>query len=137
MPSLLLALAIALMGPSLPQPRVSLPDAPEPQVTEPVKYRVVDMSHVGFFTFRRQSDPPLRTNLGVFDKKFIAVHAMYLAAVIAAVRNPRSGETKESELPVVPALTGLDFLVSKYVCECMSVEAPIYAIQHYARAASK
>lgn len=91
----------------------------------------------GFFAMGRYDAPaPLRTARQVFDKKFAVLHGAGVLAMVLACRRARtSGEDWGSEVPAVLGVTGMDFLVSHYVSEALSVEAPVYMFQHYMRAA--
>jgi hypothetical protein len=89
-----------------------------------------------FFTFgdaRRVLHP---------DKKswllFTAAQAGRWASAVIAVRNHRtSHEEAHSEYPAVAFMTGMDFLAFKTISPALSVGAPVYAMIHYSRAATK
>lgn len=106
-----------------------LPNAPVPQPKP---------AH--FFTFRGSwQAPPLRTNRQSLESKtFLLLHGALLAAVIVDVRHTHAArENYPSELPAVAAVTGMDYLMDRFVTRSFSVEAPVYGIQHYVRDALK
>lgn len=101
-----------------------------------------------FWTFRgiveinghKQFDwnaPALRSFKGVLDKKFILLHSLAGVAMVVACRRKNSGEEFGSEIPAVLGVTVLDGFASAFFSEAMSVEGPVYMIQHYARSAAQ
>jgi len=136
-----------------------LPDAPSAIVRQPDgsycigstcgwKQADIPPAPPTFFTFRQSwTAPPLRTNRQAFDKKFIVLHAIaWTAAIVACRRNlyteSGSGGTGHntcwgSEVPGMIAVTALDYAMTRLVSESLSVEAPVYAIAHYARSAAQ
>jgi hypothetical protein len=109
------------------------PPAPLPALTG------VRSTPAGFWTFRTWKEPDLRTTKQVFTSKtFIILHAAFAAAVFVDIAHTHGAREKfHSELPVIPAFIGWDFLMDKYVSRSYSVEAPIYGIFHYTRDALK
>ena len=100
------------------------------------QYAVLPPTPITFWTFRKSwQDPPLRSNRYTFDKKFLALHG--LAAVAMSVACKRHIEHWSSEAPAVGAVTALDYTMSRFFSESMSVEAPVYAIVHYSRSAAQ
>ena len=129
-----------------------LPDAPSAIVRQPdgtycigstCGWRQADITapQATFLTFRSDwNAAPLRTNRQAFNKKFVLLHAGAFLAVVAACRDRSSTENPGcwgSELPAVMAMTGFDYAATRLVCECFSVEAPIYAMYHYGKAATR
>lgn len=112
-----------------------LPDAPLPQRAD------LGMPPATFWTFRTFRQPALRSNRQVLrSKTFWVLHVAAAASVVAACRNHSVGNRENpgcwgSELPAVGAMSGLDFLADRWVSRSLAVEAPIYAVQHYIRAA--
>lgn len=89
-----------------------------------------------FWTFRQSwQDPPLRTNRQVFrSKTFWLLHGAYAASVIVDIKHTHGArESWGSELPAIPAIMGMDYLMDRFFTRAMAVEAPIYGIQHYVR----
>ena len=105
-----------------------LPDAPTPQPKQAT-----------FLTFRKSwQDPPLRTNKQVFKSPvFLLSQSAMILSMVVACRNKRSGETWGSEVPAVAGVFGLDYLSDRLFAEYFSVGPAIYAVQHYARAATR
>lgn len=139
-----------------------LPDAPQPQssgclrgtmnAAGEISYIEVKCSSIpawkpiepappkpaGFWTFRSSwEQPPLRSNRKTFDKKFILLHAGAAIAMVVACRDRSSQEDWASEVPAVAGVTALDYVASRFFTEAFSVEAPVYAIVHYSRSASR
>jgi hypothetical protein len=103
-----------------------VPDTPQPQ-------------KVTFFTFRSKwQAPPLRTAKQTLNKKFVILHsALLVTFLIDHHLTHAARENYPSELPAITAVTSLDYLASRLFSESLSVEAPIWGIQHYARDAAK
>jgi hypothetical protein len=91
-----------------------------------------------FWTFRSNwQSPPLRTNRQAFDKKFVVLHSLAAAAMIVACKRKNSGEDFGSEVPAVAAVTGLDYVMTRFFSEAMSVPAPFYMMAHYSWSTAK
>lgn len=90
-----------------------------------------------FFTFNTDSRATLKP-----DKKSWAIFTfthVALAVTFAVDHKLTHGvrENSSSEIPAILGVTGLDFLAFKCISPSLSVEAPVYAIVHYARDATK
>lgn len=91
-----------------------------------------------FFTFRSSwKSPALKPNKkswAIFAAAHVAL-GITLAYDIHHTHGAR--ETVDSEVPAVLAVSALDFAAFKFFSPALSIEAPIYGIQHYARDAAK
>lgn len=96
---------------------------------------IFDDPKPGFFIFRKLDAPALRTNKQELrSKMFLIVHGLAFAAVIADIKHTHGArETWGSELPAVAGITGMDYVLDRFVSRSLSFEAPIYAIIHYTR----
>jgi hypothetical protein len=86
-----------------------------------------------FFTFNKDSHAALKP-----DKKswvaFIGSHAaLGIAYTIDHKLTHGIRESASSEVPAILGVTGMDFITFKCFSPALSIEAPIYAIQHYTR----
>ena len=104
------------------------PELPEPQA-KPV--------HI--YTFRTDwKSPALRTNRQVLKSwQWWAIQAAQWGALAVAVRNPKSGEHADSEIPAVAAGTALEYLADRYMSELDSIGMGAYMTVHYSMAATK
>ena len=97
-----------------------------------------DPSRVGFCTYRRFQDPPLRTNKQVFQSKlFDATHIGGLIAMIVACRSKRSKEEWGSAAPAVAALFGMDYLQFRFVGGPNAIAPAVYEMIYYSRESTR
>lgn len=117
-----------------------LPDAPS--TVQPPAPKTWEQAHgkpARFITFRAKfQDPPLRSTKQVFKSPtFLLAQAAMVASMVAACRNPRSGEDWSSEAPAVGAVIAIDYLGFRFFGGPYAVGPASYATWHYAKAAMK
>jgi len=97
-----------------------------------------DPSSVHFWTYRGWQEPPLRTNKQVFHSKvFLAAHIGGAMAMIVACRTKNSGKDWGSEVPVVTAIFGMDYVQFRFVGGPNAVGPAVYEMIHYGLASAK
>jgi hypothetical protein len=112
----------------------SIPDAPVPQPTQKATVHTPD----AFFSFRSDwRKPPLHPNKRSWAI-FLGAHAALYTGFAYDLRHTHQArEEMHSELPVMFALSGFDFVAFKFFSPAMSVELPAYALVHYSLDAAK
>jgi hypothetical protein len=106
------------------------PPVPDYREAQAIRY-------ASFFTFNKDTKAALHP-----DKKswglFIGAHAAgALAFAIDHHVTHGARETNGSEIPAIAGVAALDFVMFKCVSPSLSVEAPMYEVQHYWRDAVK
>ena len=117
-----------------------LPDAPSAtQSPKPTTWEAYKGKKANFATFRYKStDPLLRSNKQVFKSPtFLLAQGAMILAMVAACRNPRSGEDWSSEAPAVGAVLAMDYLSFRVFGGLYATGPASYATWHYAKAAMK
>jgi len=91
-----------------------------------------------FLTYRRRNDPPLRTNKQVFQSwPFVLAHVGGGAAMAVACGTKYSGETWGTQVPIVAALFGMDYIQFRFVGGPNAIGAPVYEMVHYGLASAR
>jgi hypothetical protein len=139
------ALVAVILGLSYRACAQELPDAPDTVCIGPNscgwhQVKEIPPAPVTFLTFRKSwQDPPLRTNREEFHSKlfWVASGALFASFVVDNRVTHNAREHWGSEAPAIGAVIGLDYVMDRFFSRSMSVEAPIYGIQHYLRDISR
>lgn len=92
----------------------------------------------GFFHFRSDWNSPALRNTKLSWALFIGSHAgLGLTYAIDHHLTHGARENNGSEVPAILGVSAMDFLMFKCVSPALSIGAPIYGMEHYARDASR
>ena len=133
---------IILCAASVAQNPVAAPLPNAPSTVQPPKPKTWEEAKgkpARFITFRsKYKDPLLRSNKQVFKSPtFLLAQGAMILAMVAACRNPRSGEDWSSEAPAVGAVLAMDYLSFRVFGGLYATGPASYATWHYAKAAMK
>ena len=91
----------------------------------------------GFFSFRKSwTAPALKPNKTSWAIWGLA-HGAAWGSMVAACRNPRSGENWGSEVPAIAVITAFDYAMLKLLSPSFGTGPAVYGSAHYILSASK